>query len=57
MSRRRKAVKRPTLPDPRHGSPLLSTLINAVMQSGKTERNRKLMKKKRTNSRKIKTKT
>ncbi len=35
MSRRRKAVKRPTLPDPRHGSPLLSTLINAVMQSGK----------------------
>ena len=35
MSRRRKAVKRPTLPDPRHGSPLLSTLINAVMLSGK----------------------
>ena len=35
MSRRRKAVKRPTMPDPRHGSPLLSTLINAVMLSGK----------------------
>ena len=35
MSRIRKAVKRPTLPDPRHGSPLLSTLINAVMLSGK----------------------
>jgi len=35
MSRRRKAVKRPTLPDPRHGSPLVSTLVNAVMQSGK----------------------
>ena len=35
MSRRLKAVKRPTLPDPRHGSPLLSTLINAVMLSGK----------------------
>ncbi|MBT7650233.1 MAG: 30S ribosomal protein S7 [Opitutae bacterium] len=35
MSRRRKAVKRPTMPDPRHGSPLVSTLINAVMLSGK----------------------
>jgi len=35
MSRRRKAVKRPTRPDPRHGSPLVSTLVNAVMLSGK----------------------
>jgi small subunit ribosomal protein S7 len=35
MSRRRKAVKRPSIPDPRHGSPLVSTLINAVMLSGK----------------------
>ena len=35
MSRRRKAVKRPSMPDPRHGSPLVSTLINAVMLSGK----------------------
>ena len=35
MSRRRKADKRPTMPDPRHGSPLVSTLVNAVMQSGK----------------------
>jgi small subunit ribosomal protein S7 len=35
MSRRRKAVKRPSRPDPRHGSPLVSTLINAVMLSGK----------------------
>ena len=35
MSRRRRAVKRPTMPDPRHGSPLISTLVNAVMQSGK----------------------
>ena len=35
MLRRRKAVKRPTMPDPRHGSPLVSTLVNAVMQSGK----------------------
>ena len=23
------------MPDPRHGSPLVSTLVNAVMQSGK----------------------
>ncbi len=35
MSRRRKATKRPTMPDPRHGSPLISTLVNAVMLSGK----------------------
>ena len=35
MSRRRKAVKRPTSPDPRHGSTLISTLVNAVMLSGK----------------------
>jgi len=35
MSRRRKAVNRPSRPDPRHGSPLVSTLVNAVMQSGK----------------------
>ncbi|MDC0548001.1 30S ribosomal protein S7 [Opitutales bacterium] len=35
MSRRRKAVKRPTMPDPRHGSPLVSTLVNAIMLSGK----------------------
>ena len=35
MSRRRKAVKRPTSPDPRHGSTLISTLVNAVMLGGK----------------------
>jgi len=35
MSRRRKAVKRATSPDPRHGSTLISTLVNAVMLSGK----------------------
>lgn len=35
MSRRRKATKRPLLPDPLHGSPLVSTLVNAVMKSGK----------------------
>ena len=35
MSRRRKATKRAILPDPLHGSPLISSLVNAVMFSGK----------------------
>ena len=35
MSRRRQANKRPVLPDPRHGSTLISALINIVMLSGK----------------------
>ena len=35
MSRRRKATKRPLQPDPLYGSPLVSTLVNAVMKSGK----------------------
>ena len=35
MSRRRQANKRPVLPDPRHGSILISSLINMVMFSGK----------------------
>ena len=35
MSRRRRAEKRLTLPDPRHGSPLISILINMVMRDGK----------------------
>ena len=35
MSRRRKATKRAILPDPLHGSPLISSLVNAVMLSGK----------------------
>ena len=35
MSRRRQATKRPILPDPLHGSPLISMLVNAVMKSGK----------------------
>ena len=35
MSRRRQANKRPVLPDPRHGSTLISSLINMVMFSGK----------------------
>ncbi|HAY75817.1 MAG TPA: 30S ribosomal protein S7, partial [Opitutae bacterium] len=35
MSRRRQATKRPISPDPLHGSPLISMLVNAVMKSGK----------------------
>ena len=35
MSRRRQATKRTVLPDPRHGSTLISSLINTVMLSGK----------------------
>ena len=35
MSRRRKATKRAILPDPLHGSPLISSLVNAVMLSVK----------------------
>ena len=35
MSRRRKATKRAILPDPLHWSPLISSLVNAVMFSGK----------------------
>ena len=35
MSRRRQANKRHVLPDPRHGSTLISSLINMVMFSGK----------------------
>ena len=35
MSRRRKAVKRRVSPDPLHGSPLIGSLINSVMLSGK----------------------
>ena len=35
MSRRRQANKRPVFPDPRHGSTLISSLINIVMFSGK----------------------
>ncbi len=35
MSRRRQASKRAVLPDPRHGSTLISALINIVMLNGK----------------------
>lgn len=35
MSRRRKAVKRITIPDPRYNSALVSRLINLIMERGK----------------------
>ena len=35
MSRRRRATKRTTAPDPRYNSPLIGSLINIVMSSGK----------------------
>lgn len=35
MSRRRKAEKRDVLPDPRHGSKLLTKFVNLVMVDGK----------------------
>ncbi|GAB4268491.1 MAG: 30S ribosomal protein S7 [Opitutales bacterium] len=35
MARRRKAVKRPVLPDPRYNSTLVSMLVNMVMRCGK----------------------
>ncbi len=35
MSRRRRAVKREPAPEPRYNSPLVSQLINVVMQDGK----------------------
>lgn len=34
MSRRRRAVKRISLPDPRYGSPLVSKMINMIMHNG-----------------------
>lgn len=35
MSRRRRAVKRPLIPDPRYSSGLVSCLVNMVMNRGK----------------------
>ena len=43
MSRRRKAVKRPTLPDPRYGSTLVSQLVNIVMLDGKKALSQRLV--------------
>ena len=35
MSRRRQAVKRPMIPDPRYNSTLVTTLVNIIMERGK----------------------
>ncbi len=35
MSRRRRATHRPTVPDTRYNSPLVTHLINVIMKSGK----------------------
>tara|TARA_B100001778_G_scaffold145713_1_gene119829 strand:- start:442 stop:915 length:474 start_codon:yes stop_codon:yes gene_type:complete len=35
MSRRRKAVKRPVIPDPRYNSTLVTNLVNMIMERGK----------------------
>lgn len=35
MSRRRQAVKRPLIPDPRYNSALVTSLINMIMERGK----------------------
>lgn len=35
MSRRRRAIKRPTEPDPKYNSPLVSRLVDVVMKRGK----------------------
>ena len=35
MSRRRQAVKRPLIPDPRYNSTLVTNLVNMIMGSGK----------------------
>lgn len=35
MSRRRQAIKRPLIPDPRYSSTLVANLINLIMERGK----------------------
>jgi len=35
MSRRRNAVRRPLIPDPKYNSPLVTCLVNVVMKNGK----------------------
>jgi small subunit ribosomal protein S7 len=35
MSRRRQAEKRPLVPDPRYNSPLVTSLVNIIMERGK----------------------
>ena len=43
MSRRRRAVKRQIIPDPRYSDKLISRLINMVMVSGKKELARRIV--------------
>lgn len=43
MSRRRRATKRTTAPDPRYGSELVTRLINSIMRSGKKSIARKIV--------------
>ena len=43
MSRRRKAVKRDKLPDPRYNSTLVSMLVNLVMSRGKKSTAQKIV--------------
>ncbi len=43
MSRRRRAVKRPILPDPRYGSVLVTRFTNRVMQRGKKNTARRIV--------------
>lgn len=43
MSRRRRAVKRETEPDPVYGSRLLAKFINKMMESGKKSTSRRIM--------------
>lgn len=43
MSRRRRAVKRETEPDPIYGSTLLSKFVNKVMESGKKSTARRIV--------------
>ena len=43
MSRRRKAIKRPMVPDPVYNSYVLSKFVNKVMKSGKKSTARKIV--------------
>jgi len=43
MSRRRRAVKRPIPDDPRYGNPLVTILVNLVMNSGKKSTARRIV--------------
>ncbi len=43
MSRRRRAEKRPNIPDPRYGSPLVSQMVNMIMHNGNKSAARKIV--------------